>query len=323
MQWNRVYRIWSRRDGSLFSPLTLWLVPGSQLRPSWPCYFDYRRKFLCIGRDQRFLQLALYDGSFIEGIEVEWSPHDHCYPVEATPCASTWHVTQPIHPTIDSVSPFIPATIPELITTLELREQEMLQHLTLHVPSFQLIQELLDTSEANDMSTNIWQMLFASDGSELHQMMSFGWVLSTPTGARLARCYGPATGPNTSHRAEATSMLAASRLLLRLSQFCNCNHQWHVRYVSDNEGLITRATNRSKYTHSFPNATLAPDWDLVEEIYVTNATLNATASYRHVLGHQDRHKKYVDLPLDAQLNVEQTKKLATFNLCMLLRSAQK
>jgi hypothetical protein len=28
MQWNRVCRIWSCRDGSLFSPLTLWLLPG-------------------------------------------------------------------------------------------------------------------------------------------------------------------------------------------------------------------------------------------------------------------------------------------------------
>jgi hypothetical protein len=197
MQWNHVCRIWSHCDGSLFSPFTLWLVPGLQLRRSWPCYFDYQ--------DQHFLQLALYDDSFIEGIEVEWSPNNHCYLVEATPCAHIWYVTQPILPIIDSVSPFIPATFPELINTLEPWEQEMLQHLTFHVPPFQLIQELLDwakTSEAKDTSTNIWQMLFVSDGSELHKKMSSGWVLSTPTGTWLAPCYGPATGPNSSHHAK-------------------------------------------------------------------------------------------------------------------------
>jgi hypothetical protein len=194
-----------------------------------------------------------------------------------------------------------------LINTLDLWEQEMLQHLTLHEPPFQLIQELLDwveTAEANDTSTNIWQMLFFSDGSELRKMMCFGWVLSTPTGTRLARCYGLASGPNTSHRAEATGMLAKFRFLLQLSQFCDCHQKWHVRYVSDNQGLITQANDRLKYSHSYPNATLAPDWDLVEVIHATNVILKATASYQHVLGHQNQHKQYEDLPLDAQLNVD-------------------
>jgi hypothetical protein len=126
-QWTRVCRIWSRRNGSLFSPLTLWLVPGSQLRRSWPCYFDYRRKFLYIRKDQCFLQLVLYDGSFLEGIEVQWNPNDYCYPVEAVPCANTcWQVIHPIHPIIDSEPPFIPETFPELINTLDPWEQEML-----------------------------------------------------------------------------------------------------------------------------------------------------------------------------------------------------
>jgi hypothetical protein len=142
---------------------------------------------------------------------------------------------------------------------LDLWEQEMLQHLTLHVPPFQLIQEWLDwvgTAKANDTSTNmIWQILFVSDGSELRKMMSFCWVLSTPTGTQLARCYGPASSPNTSHHAEATGMLAASRFPLQLSQFCDYHHKWHVRYVSNNqEGLITRANDRLKYTHSYPTS---------------------------------------------------------------------
>jgi hypothetical protein len=41
IQWIRVCCIWSRCDGSLFSPLTLWLMPGSQWRHAWPCYYDY------------------------------------------------------------------------------------------------------------------------------------------------------------------------------------------------------------------------------------------------------------------------------------------
>jgi hypothetical protein len=112
IQWIRVCRIWNRRDGSLFSPLTLWLVPGSQLRQAWPCYFDYRRKFLYVRKDQCFLQLVLYDGSFMEGIEVQWKPNDYCYPVETVSCANTWQVIHPIHPIIDSEPPFIPEPCP-------------------------------------------------------------------------------------------------------------------------------------------------------------------------------------------------------------------
>jgi hypothetical protein len=79
----------------------------------------------------------------MEGIEVQWKPNDYCYPVEAVSCANTWQVIHPIHPIIDWEPPFIPETFPELINTLDLWEQEMLQHLTLHVPPFQLIQDYL------------------------------------------------------------------------------------------------------------------------------------------------------------------------------------
>jgi hypothetical protein len=93
---------------------------------------------------------------------------------------------------------------------------------------------------------------------------------------------------------------------------CDCYQKWHVRYVSDNQCLITRANNCLKYTHSYPNTNLAPDWDLVKEIHATNVTLKATASYQYVLGHQDQHKQYEDLPLDAQLNVDADKEEGYF-----------
>jgi hypothetical protein len=96
---------------------------------------------------------VLYDGSFLEGIEVQWNPIDYCFPVEAVSCANTWQVIYPIHPIIDSKLPFLPKTFSELIHTLDPWVQEMLQHLTLHVPPFQLIQALLEwvaNAKAND-----------------------------------------------------------------------------------------------------------------------------------------------------------------------------
>jgi hypothetical protein len=102
-------------------------------------------------------------------------------------------------------------------------------------------------------------------------------------------------------------MLAASCFLLWLSQ-----QQWQDGYISDNQGLINRITDQHKDQHSYPNATLVPDRDLVKEIYATNRTLNATATFRHFPGHQDALKKFVALPLDAQLNVEAGKEVGYY-----------
>jgi hypothetical protein len=50
--------------------------------------------------------------------------------------------------------------------------------------------------------------------------------------------------------------------------------------------------------------TLAPDWDLTEEIHASIQHLKAPPKYRHVMGHQDKHTHYLHLPLTAQLNID-------------------
>jgi hypothetical protein len=80
--------------------------------------------------------------------------------------------------------------------------------------------------------------------------------------------------------------------------------QWAVRFTTDNKGLLIRIDQRRQYEKSYANATLAPDWDIVEEIVSTLKLIPVTPSFTHVKGHQDDHVAYADLPLDAQLNVE-------------------
>ena len=74
--------------------------------------------------------------------------------------------------------------------------------------------------------------------------------------------------------------------------------------MADNDGLIRKEIDHLGYTHPYPNITLEPEFDLVEEIYATHQRYHITASFKHVKGHQDKSKDLSSLPLPAQLNVE-------------------
>jgi hypothetical protein len=70
---------------------------------------------------------------------------------------------------------------------------------------------------------------------------------------------------------------------------------------------MIRIGQRQKYGASYANATLAPDWNLVEEIVAQLRLLPVEPFFFHVKGHRDDYFKYADLSLDAQLNVDADK----------------
>jgi hypothetical protein len=152
-----------------------------------------------------------------------------------------------------------------------------------------------------------------SDGSELSQKMTFGWVLCTASGIRLAICSGPAFGTGSSHRAEGTGMLSVARFLYHLSQYCNTTIHNPLVYTSDNLGLITCINQRLQYDNCFSNAYLVPDWDFTEAIYANIQHLTITPIFQHVMGHQDDTKAYSQLSLPAQLNVDADKAAGAFH----------
>jgi hypothetical protein len=63
-------------------------------------------------------------------------------------------------------------------------------------------------------------------------------------------------------------------------------------------------TEHKHYEEPFPNATLASEYDIIEEIYKTCKMYNIESPYHWVQGHQDKHTAYKDLSLEAQLNVD-------------------
>ena len=76
-----------------------------------------------------------------------------------------------------------------------------------------------------------------------------------------------------------------------------------IIYVSDNLELIKRNKEHLNYTDPYPNNTLAAEFDITEQIYLTNQTYNTKALFRHVYGHQDTRSRG-EMSTKAILNVE-------------------
>ena len=74
--------------------------------------------------------------------------------------------------------------------------------------------------------------------------------------------------------------------------------------MADNDGLIQKELDLLQHIGPYPNMTLDPELDLVEERYATRWQYKISASFNHVKGHQDSSTPSKSLSLPAKLNVE-------------------
>ena len=180
-------------------------------------------------------------------------------------------------------------------------EQQLLQNINFHYGAFSTMFYIHEMIPPN-------QPIYAvSDGSMALNTTSFGWVLGTKAGQRLAWCSGPGFGPATSHRAECWGKLSVARFLHHLPKFSSMTYpqQLSIFSMADNLGLVTSLIKRSEYSTPYPNITLQPDWDLIEEIYTTYQHLHiSNVTFKWIKGHQDSDTPYEELSIPAQFNVD-------------------
>jgi len=146
-------------------------------------------------------------------------------------------------------------------------------------------------------------ILQVSDGSVMTHNMSFGWVIATPEGDRLIGAKGPCRGRGNSLRAEGAGMLSATMFLSLITKYLKIE-PLTVVCISDNAELIRRCKAHQHYKDPFPNETMRSEFDVTEQIYKSITESKTKATYRWVKGHQDNDTAYMDLPLEAQLNVD-------------------
>ena len=78
-------------------------------------------------------------------------------------------------------------------------------------------------------------------------------------------------------------------------------------YVSDNLELVNRSKEHLNYNNPYLNTTLSAEYDITEQIYLTNKTTRSTHCF-NIYGHQDT-KLRREIPMEAILNAV-TDKLA-------------
>lgn len=148
------------------------------------------------------------------------------------------------------------------------------------------------------------EFIIASDGSAPDKASS-SWILSTKQGFRTVFCDGPAFGAKPgSFRAEAYAILSALRFVHHFLQYMGAYSAAPYLHLTDCKSLIQRIASAYKHEDYYANATLAAEWDIVNEIVVNLRLLEHPPEIRHIKGHQDQHKPYDQLPLHAQLNCD-------------------
>lgn len=103
-------------------------------------------------------------------------------------------------------------------------------------------------------------------------------------------------------RAEAVGMLSISLVIALMAKYSNRTNI-KIVYVSDNLELIKRNKEHLNYKNPYPNDTLSLEFDITEQIYLTNQTYQINASFQHVYGHQDTRSRG-KMSTKAKLNVE-------------------
>ena len=273
MKWQRLCRQWTTSMGTLGASFNLgpWQTPGHLLRRrrrtyyepqkpntlySWhqTSYWEYKRD------DHRHEVYHLHQAT-------SWAPTNGSSPIDVQNNEDeslTISGTVPTRATSESTtSPF--PTFHEYIQTLQPWEQFLFESVRLEANPHDIVASIDQLPENS-------RLLAVSDGSQKGSHISYGWVLGSDEGHIYAQHSGHGIGTPTSHRAEGWGMLSAAKfiqhlyLYVTISQDSPAPSPRPLSFYSDNQGLIHRINERLRYSVPYPSATLAPDWDIVEQL---------------------------------------------------------
>jgi hypothetical protein len=152
------------------------------------------------------------------------------------------------------------------------------------------------------------RIIIASDSSVKDHRASYGWVIATTEGTRIAKCNGPAFGYKpTSFRAEGYGLLSVLRFLYHSQQKWGWNHQYTI--LCDNKAMIDIMQELFKVDDTYPNYTLSAEWNVISEMKQTidKHNLRDTIQFRHIKGHADKDHPYHKLSLMQQMNIDADK----------------
>ena len=173
----------------------------------------------------------------------------------------------------------------------------------------QLLRETTQISDRSALRQALQHgnITMCSDGSAVEQGGSFGFVIATVQGRRLLKANGPSPGAYAnSFRSESYGVLAALRWLYNelIITPPAINKPIVIKHYLDNKSVIKRIEETKKRHWTAPNHRLQPEQDVINEIVHTLSLVPVTVQFEWVKGHQDHHKLFDKLKLEAQMNCE-------------------
>jgi hypothetical protein len=156
--------------------------------------------------------------------------------------------------------------------------------------------------------------MLVTDGGAAANMGTFGWIIGTNDGARLASGSGPVFGFDPrSYRAETYGCRAGMTFVQLTFLFCRLPMHGSLSVRFDNQGLLKKQVSFRKFALAKYSAALHSEWDAIISVSNLMDRFPQLPVLQHVFGHQDDSLDYDDLPLDAQMNT-QADTLATMEL---------
>ena len=296
----RAWRTWrkflgtiSNAAGLLYQPLGPWMVQHDQVR-HWPKY---------VYNPSSHILYSHYSGPLYQ-MHDRVDSGSFCIVPTQVPTRAAGYPTVVIS-VADCLRPipqFIPNDPPPPIynpTTL-----------TYHPPwEAQLLERVIHLVPLGTIRQNvtIGNIIMCSDGSATPARGTFGFVVATNQGQRLARGNRPAPGayPN-SFRSEAYGVLATMlwlRQIVRHLPSLDLPLPKIIHYL-DNKSVITRIENLRRSKYYSPNIQLQPEQDVISEIAWMLPQLPWHIDFQWVRGHQNDSISVHHLTLPAQLNCE-------------------
>ena len=145
-----------------------------------------------------------------------------------------------------------------------------------------------DTTAAriNDCTNKRQSLIATVDSSSQNGNSSYGWILYFPNGEAIAENHGPNQGQPSGPRALAWGLLSVTTFLNQLMEFLHLSNTTFppVIILSKNTKHISYLLGRPTYPTLFCNATLANNWDILEQTHqlITEAQMDIHWKSVHV-----------------------------------------
>ena len=187
-----------------------------------------------------------------------------------------------------------PTTFETYLQSLDQWEYQLLYDSTTNTDAFCL----LETFQTNP------KIIAASVRSIFSSIRAYGWTCCLPHGQHLATNHGHVFGRfPSSFRAEVYGLLSYLRFLYRVSQYTQSPLPKQNIIYTDSASLIEKLGEIRQWPYFFPNTTMDPHWDVLQQILFSLHLFPSLPEIHFVQGHQDEDHPYTTLSLPAQLNV--------------------